>query len=269
MAISKAQKVAFNDETKGIKKEIDDIKKHISELSSKKKKMTNITGYLNFEISLYLIKSVSLHIKMNELSVQMMGIKNSKFLESARAEFYKSLQTLEEIVGAEIDRGLTENDDFLVKIDRINPKQVLELSKGLLNMFFNLKNSFGEGTKWKWAFVELQGRIAVIIKNFAPFSEIGRIRDPREEFFYDRQEMMQLSKDNLTEAAKQFRTKYELSGKARDDLKKSIDFLSALRKIHVLFKEDEDANKLKNTIDAAKQALEAEDKSKDEKKKKK
>ena len=78
---------------------------------------------------------------------------------------------------------------------------------------------------------------------------------------------MQLCKDSLAEAAKQYRTKYELSGKARDDLKKSIDLLSALRRIHILFGESEDATKLKTTIDAAQQALEADDKAKERDKK--
>ena len=88
-----------------------------------------------------------------------------------------------------------------------------------------------------------------------------------EEFYYDRRDLMELCKESLTEAAKQYRTKYELSGKAREDLKKSIDLLAALRKIHVIFGEDEEATKLKNTIDAARLALEAEDKSSDKEKK--
>ena len=57
------------------------------------------------------------------------------------------------------------------------------------------------------------------------------------------------------------------SGKAREDLKKSIEFLSVLRKIHALFGEDVEATKLKNIIDATKMTLEAEDKSKDKEKK--
>ncbi|HQL83761.1 MAG TPA: hypothetical protein PK307_16290, partial [Spirochaetota bacterium] len=78
-----------------------------------------------------------------------------------------------------------------------------------------------------------------------------------------------LCKESLTEAARQFRTKYEMAGKARNDLKMSIEYLSALRKIHVLFGEDTEAVKLKNIIDAAKIALEAEDKAKDKNKKEK
>jgi len=41
-----------------------------------------------------------------------------------------------------------------------------------------------------------------------------------------------------------------MAGKARDDLKSSITYLAALRKIHVLCGEDTEATKLKNIIDA-------------------
>ena len=54
-----------------------------------------------------------------------------------------------------------------------------------------------------------------------------------------------------------------------DDIIKSIDMLSALRKIHILFGESEDATKLKNTIDALRAALEADEKKKEMQKKKK
>src|SRR5208337_1201427 len=97
----------------------------------------------------------------------------------------------------------------------------------------------------------------------------ARLRDPRVEFFDERRDLMQLCKESLNEAAKQYRTKYEMAGKAREDLKKSIDFLSVLRKIHSLFGEDIEATKLKNIIDAAKMTLEAEDKSKEKEKKEK
>jgi len=267
MAIGKAEKAAYNDEIKDIKKDVDENIKKINELLIKKKKMPGIEAYYNVEVVSYLMLIITLYIKMSDLSLDMLGIKNDTFLNNARKEFYKVLQMLEEIVGDDVDRTLRENDEYLVKIDRLNPAEILDFVKRVETNFVNLKNKVGEGSKWKWSFVELQARVAVIIKNITNFSDVAKYRDPRVEFYHDRLELMHMCKDGLTEAAKQYRTKYELSGKARDDLKKSIELLSALRKIHVLFGEDEEATKLKNTIDAAKQALEAEDKATDSKKK--
>ncbi|PKL38143.1 MAG: hypothetical protein CVV44_13325 [Spirochaetae bacterium HGW-Spirochaetae-1] len=267
MAIGKAEKAAYNDEIKDIKKEVDEINKKASELLVRKKRKPNLESYYNLEIATYLMNLIDLYLRMNDLSLDMLGIKNENFLNNARKEFYKVLQMLEEIVGDDIERSLRDNDEYLLRIDQLNPKQVLDYMIKVENIFFSLRNKVGEGSKWKWSFVELQARVAVITKNITDFSAVARFRDPRKPYFRERIDLMNMCKEGLAEAAKQYRTKYELSGKARDDLKKSIELLAALRKIHVLFGEDEDATKLKNTIDAAKQALEAEDKAKEKKKK--
>lgn len=202
-------------------------------------------------------------IKMSDLSIEMLNIKNNTFLENARKEFYKVLQHMEEVVGADLERSLKENDENLATINKLNPGQILNFVQRMHRILNMLKNKFGQDSKWKWSFVEWQARAAVITKNITSFSEVAKYRDPRSDFFYQRRDLMQLSKESLTEAARQFRTKYEMAGKARDDLKKSIDYLAALRKIHVLFGEDTEATKLKNIIDAANMTLEAGDKAKD------
>jgi hypothetical protein len=261
--VSKAEKAAYNDEIKDIKREVDQTKKSISEASSKRKKNPNISNYYNLEMASKEMDAIENFIKMSDLSMEMLKIKNNTYLENARKEFYKVLQHLEEVVGADLDRSLKENDENLVTINKLNPKQILTFVQRMHRILNTLKNKFGQDSKWKWSFVEWQARAAVITKNITSFSEVAKYRDPRAEFFYERRELMQLSKESLTEAARQFRTKYEMAGKARDDLKKSIDYLAALRKIHVLFGEDTEATKLKNIIDAANMALEADDKAKD------
>jgi hypothetical protein len=267
MAVGKAEKAAYNDEIKDIKREVDHINKSINEAFGKKKKHPPIANYYNLELAILEMDAIENFLKMNDLSVEMLSIKNSNFLETARKGFYRVLQYLEEIVSDDLDHSLNENDDYLATINRLNPRQILDFIKRIHRILNDLKNRFGQDSKWKWSFVELQARLAVILKNIISFSDIAKLRDPRVEFFDDRRDLMQLCKKYLTEAAKQYRTKYEMAGKAREDLKKSIDFLSVLRKIHALFGEDVEATKLKNIIDATKMTLEAEDKSKDKVKK--
>lgn len=269
MAISKAQKAEYDSQVRDHKQEADALTKDITALDAKARKMSNIKSYVYLEKVLLHLKLIRTYLTMNDVSVSIMGIKNDTFLNNARKEYYKVLQSLEEVLGADVDRTLRENDKFLVEMSHVNPKQMLFLAQKINDSFFSLRDKVGENSKWKWSFVELQARLAVIIKNMTSFSDIARLRDPRSDFYYERRDMMDMCKSGLAEAAKQYRTKYELSGKAREDLQKSIELLSALRKIHVLFGEDTEATKLKNTIDAARQALEAEDKSSDKKKKKK
>lgn len=267
--LSKAEKAAYNDEIKDIKREVEQIKKSLSEAMSKKKKHPAVAGYYNFELASHEMDAIDSFLKMNDLSVEMLGIKNNSYLENARKQFYLVLQHLEEVVGDDIDRTLKENDEYLARVSRINPSQMLNFVQRMHNLLVKLKNKFGQDSKWKWSFVELQARAAVITRNIISFSDVAKLRDPRTEFFHDRRELMQLCKESLTEAAKQYRTKYEMAGKAREDLTESMNYLAALRKIHVLFGEDTEATKLKNIIDAAKMALEADDKAKDKDKKNK
>jgi hypothetical protein len=267
MAVGKAEKAAYNDEIKDIKREIDSIKRSTNEAMGKKRKHPRIAGYYNLELALHEMQAIDHYLRMNDLSVEMLGIRNSNFLDAARKGFYKVLQYLEELLGSDIDRTLKENDEYLVSINKLNPKQLLTFTQKTRQILNTLKSKLGQDSKWKWSFVELQARLAIIIRNITSFSEIAKFRDPRSPYFNERRELMQLCKEMLTEAARQYRTKYEMVGKAREDLIKSIEFLSALRKIYVLFGEDVEATRLKNIIDATKMTLEAEDKSKEKAKK--
>ena len=279
MAIGKAEKAAYNDEIKDIKVLIDNYQKQVKEATPKKTKAAkNVKAYYCLELSTYYIKVVELYLKMSDISVDMLGIKNDASLNEARKGFYLVVQLLEEIVGKEVDRSLKANDEYLVYLDKFDPAQILRFITKLHSLFDDLNIKVGGvgseednklmsgGSKWRWSFVELQARVAVITKNITNFSDVAKLRDPRTPFYKERKALMTLAMDSLNEAAKQYRTKYELAGKARDDMKKTLELLSSLRKIHVLFGETEEASKLKNVIDAGKQALESEEKDKKKKK---
>ncbi len=264
MPISKAQKAAYNDDIKALKAESDELEKKANEIALKKKKNPKLEPYYNLEMVNYLLQTIDIYIKMNDLSLNMLGIKNNKSLDIAKSNFSKILQLMKEIVGDDVDRdSLKENAEYLASIGRLNPRHLNDLANRINEMLFTLKNTMGEDSKWKWLFVELQAKVAVIIRNLVNFSDLQKYRDPREEFFRTRIEHMRLAKDALEEAAKQYRTKYELSSKSREDLKKSIELLEALRKVHIVMGESNDADKLKTTIDAARLTLEAGDKKQD------
>ncbi len=264
MAISKAQKAAYNDEIKPLKQEAEEIEKKIREITQKKQGSENLEPYYNLEIVHHFLRNIQLYLRINELSIDMLGIKNSKSLDNGKSNFSKLLQIMKETVGDDLDRdSLRDNEDYLERIDKLSPRHILDLIYKVNDVFRSLKNSTGEDSKWKWLFVELQAKVAIITRNMINFSDIQKYRDPRQDFYHDRKEHLKLAKDSLTEAAKQYRTKYELSAKSREDLKKSIELLEALRKIHMIMGESDDADKLKTTIDAARFTLEAGDKKKD------
>ena len=59
----------------------------------------NIEAYYNLEIVTYYIKMINNYIKMCDISLEMLGIKNNKFLEEAKSTFSKILQLMDDIVG--------------------------------------------------------------------------------------------------------------------------------------------------------------------------
>ena len=118
MPVSKAEKAAYNDEIKDIKKEVDNYSSIIRDILIRKKKMPRIGAYYNLEMAHKQMDVIDLCLKINDLSVEMLGLKNEPYLNNARKEFYKILQEVEEIVGNQIDRTLRENDEYLINQHR-------------------------------------------------------------------------------------------------------------------------------------------------------
>ena len=265
MSIEKEEKALYNYEVKELKVKADEVVKTIAAVTTKKKKFPAISPYYDVESIIYILNFIKLNLKMSDLSMEILGIKSENNLTIARKEYYKVIAHFENLVGNDVERSLRENDKYLQKIDQLNPKQILNLIYKSHDTLNDLKDKIGENSKWKWSFVEMLARMAVITKNITNFSDIAKFRDPRSEYYEERLELMTLCKQSLEDAAKQYRTKYELSGKSRDDLKKCVDLLSSLRKIYVLFDETAEAEKLRNTIDASKQILAESDKKKKKK----
>jgi hypothetical protein len=262
MAIAK-EKELYNQTIKGPKAEIEAATKRIKESIAKKKKFSAVSGYYNMEMVMDHLNITSLYLSMSDASIDILKLKNSSLLESAKREFYKILPLLEEIVGTDIDRPLGDNKDYLVKIEKVTIRQVLQISQKLLYVFDTLIEKSGENNKFKWSFVDLYVRIATLIKNMINFSEIEKFRDMRNPFFKDRSELIKLCKNTLEEAAKQARQKYEMTSLAPGEIKKAIDLVSVLRKINVIFGETDEAQKNKNLIDALRARMEEEEKKKE------
>lgn len=257
------EKDLYNNTVKGPKSNIEAANKHIKEILAKKKKQPKLAGYYNLEMVIEHMNITLLYLNMSDASIDILKLKNSSLLESAKKEFYKVLPLLEEIVGTEIDKPLVENKDFLAKIEKVNIRQILQLSQKILYVFDTLIEKMGENNKFKWSFVDLYVRIAAVIKNLVNFSDIEKFRDMRNPFFRDRTELIKLCKNTLEEAAKQARQKYEMTSLAPGEIKKAIDLVSTLRKVNILFSEIDEAQKNKTLIDALRARLEEEEKKKE------
>ena len=89
--------------------------------------------------------------------------------------------------------------------------------------------------------------------------------DPRVEGYEARLDYVELVKKLLERTADHYRMKYEQILRT-DDFQLAIHYLSALRRLHVLFGEVEESEKVKRKIDVWKAKLEDDERKKDKKK---
>jgi hypothetical protein len=139
-----------------------------------------------------------------------------------------------------------------------------ELGDGAKNVYLrklgfaidSVAEGYGANTKWKWSFVELEGRYAVVAKNLLNLKTFLAQQDPRLEGYAERQAHMALARRLLQQSADRYREKYELSTQRLDDIKQAILFLSALRRLAALLGEVEEAEVIKRKIDIWKVKME-------------
>ena len=86
--------------------------------------------------------------------------------------------------------------------------------------------------------------------------------DPRVKGYKERQVHLKLAKDLLKTAATSFREKYELSTRRIDDMRLAINYLSALRRIHTVLGDAEEAEVAKRKVEIWKNKMEADMKQK-------
>ena len=203
---------------------------------------------------------VSYFILMNNLSLTLLGIKNEAYLNDARKACYKGLIYLEEIVSNYIDVPFSDYEERLEKIAGYGQRERWNLIKKLGYSIQSVKDGFGENSKWKWSFVELEGRLATVAKNFLDLKTLIKGLDPRADAYEERYEHLALVKQLLQQSADRYREKYELSTLRLDDFKLAINYLGALRRLHALLGEVEESEVVKKKIDIWKAKMDADQK---------
>jgi hypothetical protein len=261
MTADKENKRKYGEEIAFLKRKADEVNQQIRHYEQKQtdnpslSKISLASGYVDL---------VSVHCAMADLSLSLLGFKNESFLDLARKSLYKSIITLESVVSNIIDLPLGENYELLKSLEGFSDGEKLRLVKKLGFTISLLEDRYGKNSKWKWSFVEIGGRYAVVAKNLFDFRSYQEKNDPRTEGFDDRYDYLFLVKDLLIDSSNRYREKYELTDHTPDDMKKAIDSLRALKKIHILFNETGELQNITKRIDLWTQKLDDDLKSKEE-----
>ena len=122
---------------------------------------------------------------------------------------------------------------------------------------------YGDNTKWKWAFVELEGRYATVVKNLLNLKTIFQDMDPNADGYEIKMAHLTLARKLLDQTANRYREKYELSTLRFDDFRLAIKYLGALRYLSLAINRGQDADNIKKKMDIWSQKLENDLKRKD------
>ncbi|MDR2071439.1 MAG: hypothetical protein LBP81_08520 [Treponema sp.] len=187
-----------------------------------------------------MLKLTSYYIILNGVSVSVLKVKNEDALNEARQSLYKSIIYLEQVVTGFVDVGFSEYEDKMEEIITLDSAQRYSLVCKLGFIVQLLENAYGDNTKWKWSFVDLEGRCAAVTKNLLDMKNIVANMDFRSPNYEPTMYHLKLVRKLLSQAADRYREKYELSTNQIDDYRRGIDFLGALKRILIVMGGDKD-----------------------------
>nr|HPO49326.1 hypothetical protein [Spirochaetota bacterium] len=176
-------------------------------------------------------------------------VKNTAYLEKARQLLYEAIMSIEKVVTNFLDVPFADYADQINKIANIVDSERLALVKKIGYCIDIVKENFGENTKWKWSFIEIEGRMSVVTKNIFDLRRFQKLDDPREAGFRERREHLSIIQKLLSNSSNGYREKFELSTKDLEDLKKAIDFQKSLLRINQLLGDNEKIENCKKQIE--------------------
>ncbi|MDR2029740.1 MAG: hypothetical protein LBP93_09425 [Treponema sp.] len=197
------------------------------------------------------------YIILSNIAQVVLKNKSEEALNDGRKALYKGIIYLEETVGNLVDAPFSEYEDKLAALELLDADRRYLLIRKLGLGIELLENAYGDNTKWRWSFVDMEGRYAAAAKNILDLKKVVVNTDPRSPYYEPTVYHLRLVKQLLAQAADRYREMYELSTHRIDDFRMGIHFLDALRRIHTVLGDREEADLLKKKSDIWSAKLEA------------
>ncbi|GHU89351.1 hypothetical protein FACS189476_08150 [Spirochaetia bacterium] len=217
-------------------------------------------GLNRFALADKMLDLTSNFIVQNGVSLSVLQVRNEDALNEARKYLYKGVTYLEEIAGSLVDASFYEYEEQLAAIASIDQGRRYFLIRKMGLAVQLLENAYGADAKWKWSFVELDGRYAAAAKNIFDLKKAGVNRDPRATDYESTMYHLALIKKLFMQAADRYRQKYEVSSNQIDDFKQGVLFLSGLMRLLTVLGDRNEVEALKKKIDTWTAKLDADEK---------
>lgn len=253
--VSEEAKKKYSEKIKVYKKKIDDQLQREQQILQMLKNDDKGSSFKKLMLANETLDIVSYYLLMNELSLALLGIKNETYLNEGRKACFKALIYLEDVFSDYLDVPYSEYEERLDAVSGFSDDDRFNLVRKTGFSIDAINAAFGEGSKWKWSFVDMNGRLACVSKNCMDLKKMTAGMDPRVPGYQVRLKLLNLSRRLLQQSADEFRKKYELSTNRIDDFKRAIGFLASLKRLSIILKRSGDVDALKKKIDIWKQKM--------------
>jgi hypothetical protein len=246
--ISSQDRAQYLEKTKDYREFIEAcLDKEKETLASLKTDPGNLASGLLF-LTEAMLNLSSYYLAQNGVSQSVLKLKNEDALNEARKSLYKSVIYLEQIVSSLVDAPFSEYEKKLERIAFLSPEQRYRLVRKMGLAIHLVENAFGENSKWKWAFVDLEGRYAAAAKNIINLKTLVSNMDPRSPDYAPTVYHLRLVKKLLMQTADRYRDRYELSTGRIADFEAAVSFLRALSRFLLLIGDREDTSTVKRKL---------------------
>jgi len=214
-------------------------------------------AYRRIRLAEEMIYIATIYLTINSLSEELLAVKNTDALNESRKTLYKAVIYFEEIVTNIIDAPYSEYEEAVSYIETVSIEKRFFIVRKLGLAIRMLIDAYGENTKWKWAFVELNGRFAVVAKNMLEIKEASRIFfDPSSPDYDVTYHYINLVRKLIAQSADQYHQRYEFSTHRLDDMQKALLYIAAQRRFCIIFDEKDEAEELKKKGRVLKEKME-------------
>jgi hypothetical protein len=191
----------------------------------------------------------SKYLVINGISHTVLGLRNEEALGEARKSISKAIIYIENIITGKADALFSDYEEFLNELNGISSERKFYFIRKMGLTIDLVKLAYGENTKWKWAFVDLEGRFAVITKNLLDLRK-AQINDFNKQDYEFIANHIKLIKVLLNKCATRFLERFELSTRSIDDLRFAISLISGLQHIKVMLNDRDEMDYLKKKTDS-------------------
>jgi hypothetical protein len=215
------------------------------------------SGYKRLKLANDALDLCSWYMLVNTLSVSLLGIKNEDYLLEARKTLVKAIKYLEDTVSPYLD---VPYSDYEAKVEEIKDFDVDGRFRLLRKLGFavqSLEDAFGENSKYSASFIETWGKVAVVGKNLVNLKTAVPDMDFASPVRAAVMSHLGLVKQLLQRSADKYREQYELYTHKVQDFRAAVIYLQALRRVHIVLSERDEAETLKRKAEIWSTKLEA------------